>query len=98
MHISNSMKMKPYYLIQSWSNRAQKLQTQFVQTEMAESDRCRDIQDAHQRSIQYSASLSETKLAGATDWEPRVRLVNDSGNYLLDAKAILAASRRHPDY
>ncbi len=98
MHISNSMKMKPYYLIQSWSKRAQKLQTLFVQNEMAENDRCRDIKDAYQRSVQYAASLNETKLGGAIDWEPRVRLVNDSGNYLLDAKAILESSHRHQDY
>tara|TARA_B110000305_G_C19192270_1_gene517154 strand:- start:125 stop:403 length:279 start_codon:yes stop_codon:yes gene_type:complete len=92
------MKMKPYYLIESWSNTARKLQTLFVQNEMAEKDRCRDIKDAYQRSIQYSASLSESKLAGVTDWEPRVRLVNDSGNYLLDAQSILKSSRRHQDY
>lgn len=91
------MKMKPYYLIQSWSNKAKKLQTLFVQTEMAELDRCRNLKDAHQRSIQYAASLRESKLDGASDWEPRVRLVNDSGNYLIDAPAILSSTHRQ-DY
>lgn len=91
------MKMKPYYLIQSWSNRARKLQTQYVQTEMAEADRCRNLKDAHLRSIQFSASLNESKLGGATDWEPRVRLINDSGDYLLDAQAILESTHRR-DY
>lgn len=88
------MKMKPYYLIQSWSNRAKKLQTQYLQTEMSPSDRCQNLKEAHRRSIEFAASLRESKFAGAIDWEPRVRLVNDSGNYLLDAQAILQSTRR----
>lgn len=97
MYISNSMEMKPYYLIQAWSNRANKLQTQYVQNEMSVNDRCRNLKDAYQRSLQYAASLNESKLGGATDWEFRVRLVNDSGDYLLDPETILA-STRHQDY
>lgn len=91
------MEMKPYYLIQAWSNRANKLQTQYVQNEMSVNDRCRNLKDAYQRSLQYAASLNESKLGGATDWEFRVRLVNDSGDYLLDPETILA-STRHQDY
>lgn len=88
------MKMKPYYLIQSWSNRARKLQTQYLQNEMSQNDRCMNLKEAHLRSIEFSASLRESKLAGAVDWEPRVRLVNDSGTYLLDAETILRNSTR----
>lgn len=97
MYISNSMQIKPYYLIQAWSNKANKLQTQYVQTEMSEADRCRNLKEAYQRSLQFAASLNESKLGGASDWEFRVRLVNDSGNYLLDPEIILASTRRQ-DY
>jgi hypothetical protein len=88
------MKIRPYYLIQAWSKRANKLQTQFLQNEMAANDRCTNIKAAHQRSIAFAASLRESKLANATDWEPRVRLINDSGSHLLDSKAIIESIRR----
>tara|TARA_B110000977_G_scaffold160035_1_gene204230 strand:+ start:4123 stop:4398 length:276 start_codon:yes stop_codon:yes gene_type:complete len=88
------MKIKPYYLIQSWSKRANKQQTQYLQTEIGAGKGCMNIQEAHNRSIEYAASLRESKVGGAVDWEPRVRLVNDSGNYLLDAEEILRTSPR----
>lgn len=86
------MKMKPYYLIQAWSKRSNKQQTQYLQTEIGAGNGCMNLKDAHDRSIEFAISLNESEFSGAVDWEPRVRLVNDSGNYLLDAKEILRNS------
>lgn len=83
------MKIKPYYLVQSWSPTARKQLESHLSTEMGASHRCRNLTDAHERSIQYAASLCESKMLGRIDWEPRVRLVNDQGSFLVDAVAAL---------
>ena len=86
--------MKPYYLIQAWSKQSNKQQTQYLQTEIGAGNGCMNLKEAHTRSIEFAASLNESRFSGAVDWAPRVRLVNDSGNYLLDAEEILRSSPR----
>ena len=77
------MLFKPYYIVQAWSKSRQRLQTQFVTTEMVDGKRCTDIKEAEQRARNFAQSLNESKKLGATDWEPKVQLVSDNGKFLV---------------
>jgi hypothetical protein len=77
------MLFKPYYIVQAWSKSRQRLQTQFLATEMSQGKRCTDIKEANMRAQSFAASLNEAKKLQATDWEPKVRLITDHGAYLV---------------
>jgi hypothetical protein len=77
------MLFKPYYIVQAWSKSRQRLQTQFITTEMTEGRRCTDIKEAEQRANAFAQSLNEAKKLNAADWEPKVHLVSDAGKFLV---------------
>ena len=77
------MLFKPYYIVQAWSKSRQRLQTQFVTTEMVDGRRCTEFKEADQRARAFAQSLNEAKKLGAADWEPKVQLVSDNGKFLV---------------
>jgi hypothetical protein len=77
-------KFKPYYLVQAFSKRVHKQQTQFMSTELTKNHELRSLTEAKKRSIQYAASLNEVNSLGANDWEPIVRIVSENGKFIVE--------------
>jgi hypothetical protein len=80
------MLFKPYYLVQAWTKSKGRLQTQFITTEISKGKKCTDLAEATRRADAFAASLNEKRMLQATDWEPKVRLVTDNGNYLVPVR------------
>jgi len=82
------MLFKPYYLVQAYSAKVKKQQTQYHGTELANNKQLMSAIEAKRRSIAYAASLNESAYANATDWVPLVRLISDNGKFLVDLNMI----------
>jgi hypothetical protein len=82
------MLFKPYYLVQAYSDKMHKQQTQFIPNELAQGNELMDPVVAKQRSISYAISLNEIKSMNAEDWKPIVRLMSDAGDFLVDLDSI----------
>jgi len=76
-------RFQPYYLVQAFSRRANKQQTQFVPREMNKGHRLSSLKEAKRRSIEYARSLNEASSMGYADWQPIVRIVSEQGNYIV---------------
>jgi hypothetical protein len=75
---------KPYYLVQAYSKRLRKQQTQFMSTEHGKNHELRSLIEAKRRSVEYAASLNEITSMGASDWTPIVRFVSEDGKFIVE--------------
>jgi hypothetical protein len=82
------MLFKPYYLVQAYSKKVNKQQTQFMSNELSKNKELMSAKEAKRRSLQYAQSLNESVSMNADDWTPIVRLMSDKGNYIVDLNAI----------
>jgi len=82
------MLFKPYYLVQAYSDKSHKQQTQFIPNELASGKQLMDPVVAKQRSVSYAISLNESKSMNAEDWKPIVRLMSDAGDFIVDLESI----------
>jgi hypothetical protein len=82
------MLFKPYYLVQAYSQKVQKQQTQYIPNEMGRNKELMNPVEAKRRSIAYAESLNESVSMNASDWKPIVRLISDGGKYLVDLDSI----------
>jgi len=69
-------KFKPYYVIQAYSPRTNKLRQQHISTEIKTGSKCADLTTAQHRAREFAKSLSESKAGGANDWQPKLQLQN----------------------
>lgn len=76
--------IKPYYLVQSFSKKVNKLQTDYRSNELLEKDRLYSLVEARRRSKQYAASLNESNSHGVDDWTPIVRVISDKGKFIVE--------------
>lgn len=67
-------KFKPYYIISAFSKKLNRLQEQYITTEMKMGKRCNDLTTARNRAVSFAASLNESKLHGVKDWTPALYL------------------------
>ena len=65
---------KPYYIIQAYSPKTDKLRQKHITTEMKTGSKCSDLTTAKNRAIDFAKSLKEVKAGGVSDWEPRLQL------------------------
>ena len=82
------MLFKSYYLVQAHSRLTQKLQTQFNPNELVKNKELMDIHEAKRRSISYADSLNESVSMNTKDWKPVIRLVTDTGKYIVDINSV----------
>ena len=82
------MLFKPYYLVEAYSLKVKKQQTQYQSTELSRNKELMDPVEAKRRSIAYAESLNESISMNADDWKPNVRLISDAGKFLIYLNSI----------
>lgn len=78
------MIIKPHYIVNAYSPSRKKLVPQFISTEHSKNKKCTSLIEARRRSVEFAKSLNEAKRENATDWEPKVQLINDQGKLLIN--------------
>ena len=78
------MIIRPHYIVNAYSPSKRKLVPQFISTEHGKNKQCTSLIEARRRSIEFAKSLNEAKRDHATDWVPRIQLINDQGKLLVD--------------
>lgn len=67
-------KFKPYYVVEAFSKKVNKIQELHLATELSRMQRLDSLEIARARSKEFADSLNESKLLGTSDWEPLIQL------------------------
>lgn len=73
----------PYYIIEAFSKRQNKLQEHITTQEVKKRQRCTDLTEAKTRAIEFAFSLNEKGAHGATDWRPMLHLQTEDRKYVV---------------
>lgn len=65
-------KFKPYYIVEAYSKKTNKLRQLHIATEMGRMQKLASLETAKTRSKEFAKSLNESKTLGVDDWQPMI--------------------------
>jgi hypothetical protein len=73
----------PYYIIEAFSKKQNKIQEHVLTQEVKKRQRCTDLTEAKRRAIEFAYSLNERSASGTNDWKPMLHLQAEDRKYVV---------------
>lgn len=73
----------PYYVIEAFSKKQNKIQEHITTLEVKKRQRCSDLTQAKLRAIEFAYSLNEKVAHGTDDWKPMLHLQTEDKKYIV---------------
>lgn len=86
--MSDPKKFKPYYIVEAYSPKTNKLRQMHLATEMGRMQKLGSLETAKARSKEFANSLNESKAHGVTDWKPMIHFQYTERDKLLISEVI----------